>query len=92
MGSPDKYFRHIVTYMREKREGFMSIGQLPAPMRLAAEMSAHEETERFAMEGELKQLENDWREAEEVAAIADNLFLPKGVTDFIDRHRPNNKA
>jgi hypothetical protein len=91
VGSPDKYFRHIVTFMREKREGFMSIGQLPAPMRLAAEMSAHEETERVAMEGELKQLENDWREAEEVAAIADNLFLPKSVTDFIDRHRPYNK-
>lgn len=49
---------------------------------------AHEETERAAVEGELQRLEDDWREAEEIAAIADNLFLPKAVTDFIDRHRP----
>jgi hypothetical protein len=56
-------------------------------MRLAFEMASHEETERAAMEGELKQLEQDWREAEEIASIADNLFLPQAVTDFIARHR-----
>ena len=55
-------------------------------MRLAFEMASHEETERAAMEGELQQLETDWREAEEIASIADNLFLPKSVTDFIERH------
>lgn len=87
-GPPDQYFRHIVTFMRENHEGFMPLGGLPAPMRLAAEMAAHEETERVALEGELKQLETDWREAEEIAAIADNLFLPKSITDFIERHRP----
>ena len=47
-----------------------------AETRLALEMAAHEETERRAMEGELAALEAAWREAEEVAAIADRLLSP----------------
>ncbi len=46
--------------------------------RLALEMALHEESERRAMDGELATLESAWREAEEIAHIADNLFvLPK---------------
>lgn len=56
-------------------------------MRLAFEMASHEESERRALDGELDRLEQDWKEAEEIAAIADNLFLPKSVTDWLDRHR-----
>jgi hypothetical protein len=43
------------------------------PVILALEMALHEETERRAMEGELAVLEAMWREAEEIAAIADRL-------------------
>jgi hypothetical protein len=53
----------------------------PAPVRLALEMAAHEETERRAMEGELAFLEQAWREAERIAAIADTL----GLADRIER-------
>lgn len=49
---------------------------LPREVRLALEMAAHEEQERRALEGELAILEAAWREAEEVARIADNLLLP----------------
>ena len=42
-------------------------------MRLAIEMATHEQAEREALEGELKELEARWREAEEIARIADNL-------------------
>jgi len=56
-----------------------------APTRLALEMAAHEETERRAMEGELAELEAAWRDAEEIAAIADNMFLPNFVTEFMRR-------
>ncbi|MFP5356128.1 MAG: hypothetical protein ACLGIK_13435, partial [Gemmatimonadota bacterium] len=52
---------------------------LPAPQRLALEMALHEEAERRALEGELAELETAWRYAEEVAAIADNLFVPESV-------------
>ena len=47
------------------------------PLRLALEMSLHEEDERRALAGELWRLEQAWREAEEIAAIADDLLLPE---------------
>jgi hypothetical protein len=47
--------------------------------RLAIEMALHEEQERRAMEGELQELERAWREADEIAKIADNLFTPAQV-------------
>ena len=40
---------------------------------LVLEMALHEESERRALEGELAALEAAWREAEEIAAIADSL-------------------
>ncbi len=46
---------------------------VPDEVRLALEMVAHEETERRALEGELELLERQWRRAEAVAAIADQL-------------------
>ena len=42
--------------------------------RLALEMAANEDAERLALEGELDDLRDAWREAEEVAAIADRLL------------------
>ena len=53
--------------------------------RLAFEMALHEESERRAMEGELAELERAWREAEEVAAISDDLLLPVGVEQQLQR-------
>jgi hypothetical protein len=41
--------------------------------RLALEMAMHEETERRALEGELALLAAAWKDAEEIAAIADDL-------------------
>ncbi|MGH7669266.1 MAG: hypothetical protein ACRENQ_07190 [Gemmatimonadaceae bacterium] len=46
--------------------------------RLALEMSMHEESERRALEGELQLLADAWREAENIAAIADSLLDPPG--------------
>jgi hypothetical protein len=36
-------------------------------------MSLHESSEQRALEQQLAALERDWREAEEIAAIADHL-------------------
>ncbi len=47
--------------------------------RLALEMAVHEEAEHLALDGELRALETAWREAEEIAAIADSLFVPETV-------------
>lgn len=48
-------------------------------VRLALEMALHEESERRAIEGELVQLEQAWREAEVIAGIADGLLVPAEV-------------
>ena len=55
--------------------------------RLALEMAVHEEQERRALEGELAELEQAWRTAEEIARIADDLFLPSSVERMLARLR-----
>jgi hypothetical protein len=50
-----------------------ALGALLPAHRLAMEIAANESTERRAMEGELAALEAAWRDAEEIAAIADRL-------------------
>ena len=47
--------------------------RLSGTERLAVEMSLHEESERRALEGELALLEAAWRDAEELAQIADTI-------------------
>jgi hypothetical protein len=64
-----------------------SIAGLAPPVRAALEMAANEAAERRAMEGELAALEESWREAEEIASIADNLFLPASVNEAMERLR-----
>jgi hypothetical protein len=61
------------------------IDRIPAPMLLAMEMAAHEDVERRAMEGELAILEAAWRQAEEIAAISDNLLVPSSVEEEMKR-------
>jgi hypothetical protein len=51
-----------------------SLLDVPLVDRLALEMAAHEETERRALEGELEDLAEAWREADEIATIADALL------------------
>lgn len=61
------------------------IKEIPKPIRLALEMSAHEDAERRALEGELAMLEAAWKEADEIAGISDNLLLPAEVETWFAR-------
>jgi hypothetical protein len=63
----------------------LAVSRLPNPFRLAIEMALHEEAERRAIEGELELLHAAWQEAEEIAAIADNLLVSPAVGDQLDR-------
>ncbi len=68
-------------------DGSTLLLRIGTPHRLALEMAAHEEVERRALEGELTLIEEAWREAEEVAAIADSLTLPERIATQLDRMR-----
>jgi hypothetical protein len=45
-------------------------------VQLALEIAVNEETERLALAGDLQELEREWREAEALAAPADQLLFP----------------
>lgn len=62
-----------------------NLALLPREFRLALEMATHENSERRAMDGELALLEQAWREAEEVAAIADDMFVTGEAKDTLAR-------
>ena len=55
--------------------------------RLAFEMALHEEQERRALQGELLALEQAWRDAEEIAKIADNLLVPESDEEWLRKQR-----
>lgn len=59
------------------------ISGLPAALGLALEMSIHENDERRAMEGELHELERRWKEADAIAKIADEMFLPENFDNTL---------
>ncbi len=80
--TPSRYF----SIVGGSRSG-ETIARFPEEIRLALEMAAHEESERRALEGQLAQLEEAWREAEEIAGIADNMFLPSSVESALRRLR-----
>jgi hypothetical protein len=61
--------------------------RVPYVERLALEMALHEDAERQALEEELTRLEAAWREADAIAAIADDLLLPPRVHALLRRHR-----
>jgi hypothetical protein len=60
---------------------------LPRAALLAFEMSVNEDAERRALEGELTQLEAAWREAEELAGIADTLTPMRKIEQRFDALR-----
>jgi hypothetical protein len=52
---------------------FLRVQSIPAGERLAVEMWLSEDAERIWLEGELKLLEREWRDAERIAKISDDL-------------------
>jgi hypothetical protein len=56
--------------------------RLPAVDRLALEMAANEDIERRALMGELDALHAAWKDAEEIAAIADEMFTDEVFEEF----------
>ena len=88
-GHPDAFLEDVVEGHRfTDRKGVPGyVNKMPESTKLALEMALHEEQERRALEGELWRLERAWEEAEEVAAIADDLLLPEGTEAQLERFR-----
>lgn len=64
-----------------------TLPKLDVQTRLALEMAVNEDAERAALEGELALLELEWKEAEEIAGIADRLGLPEDIDARLERLR-----
>ncbi|HEV2149602.1 MAG TPA: hypothetical protein VGR37_19535 [Longimicrobiaceae bacterium] len=92
-GGPQAYFRTAAHRLeKERNDGIWvdhdyRIGKALTELRLALEMAAHEEAEHRALEGELHLLERAWKEAEEIASIADALLIPVSVREKLQRLR-----
>ncbi|HET7038733.1 MAG TPA: hypothetical protein VFH97_02535, partial [Gemmatimonadales bacterium] len=92
-GSPDALLAQVTRglpaeFTGRPRDRTARVQRLPQSTRLALEMALHEEQERRALAEDLVDLELAWREAEEIAGIADNLLVPAAHEEFIQRHRP----
>jgi len=77
---------------RQRSKSKKGIIRLPLATRLAVEMAVNEEHERIALEGELALLELAWKEAEEIAAIADELTIPPEVDEQLERLKRDVKG
>jgi hypothetical protein len=77
-GDPRRFLEQVASV--SARHNLRNIGMLPPDIRLGLEMALHEDSERRALEGELMQLRDEWRLAEEIAQIADDMFIPVGVS------------
>jgi len=98
VGGPERYVEQlakraeVMTQVRGRPHRFGRKGKigstglygLTTVDRLGLEMALHEDAERRAMQGELALLEAAWRDAEEIAAIADDMFLPKNVRTSLE--------
>ncbi len=78
VGGVDRYLLHAAAL----KPKWVAFKHYPRPIVLAMEMALFEDEERRALEGELERLEAAWREAEELAAISDDLLPPEGWEAF----------
>ncbi len=76
-----RYEKPIDSKTLDVKKSLGALHTLSATERLAFEMALHEESERRAMQGELAALEAAWREAEEIARIADTLLETDDLKD-----------
>jgi hypothetical protein len=92
LGSTGDVFRYSAKRLQELgRPSFAaepgSITVAPHEIQLGLEIAANEEMERRVLEGEAWALEQEWQEAEELAAIADDLLFPSHLAARLERWR-----
>jgi hypothetical protein len=73
-GSGEAFLQRIAASHRLGRKSDPPLGRWPGVLRMALEMAANGHIEHAASAGELKRLERAWKEADEIARIADALI------------------
>ncbi len=89
-GDPARYVAHVAHFATTREA--KSLRSLPYEARLGLEMATHEDSERRALEGELARLEQEWRQAEELAGISDTLLQPSWMDGKLEALRTGEKA
>ncbi len=86
-GSPDAVIQRVIdaSERRQTADSSQGLAWIDPEFRLALEMVTQEAAERRAMEGELAVLAAAWKDAEEIAAIADDLTLPQQLLARLER-------
>lgn len=83
----ERFLARAEEHARELGAAYRDVWALPPELRFALEMASNEDAEKRALEGELAELERHWREAEEIAAIADRLLVPAEVETRLTQMR-----
>lgn len=83
-GTAEAYFEAAARRLAASGFAERGVGYYPISTRLALEMAAHEETERQALQGQLKWLERRWIEEDAIAEIADNLFATPTTESVVE--------
>jgi hypothetical protein len=89
-GDSSRYIARVAQLGRST--GASNVNFLPPEVRLALEMALHEDAERRALEGELAGLRDEWQLAEDIAKIADNMFVPVAVLESLRRLKGGGSA
>ena len=84
-GGPDGALRRVT--QGSLREESFRLRKLPGVVRGVLEIAATGDIEGATTAAELERLERAWKEAEEIAGIADNLLIPPEVDEWLGRHR-----
>lgn len=84
-GGPARFIMRLAR--AAERHDARGVVLLPPDIRLGLEMALHEDTEQRALSGELAALEVEWRAAEEIAGIADDLLVPDAVRSRLSNDR-----
>lgn len=95
-GSPAALFHGAANRLQERHGALVSgeglVRRAPEELRLALEMAAHDDLELQAAMGDLEKLENAWKEAEEIARIADSLLIPDSVRQLLHGLRSSPRS
>lgn len=89
-GDSSRYIARVAQLGRSN--GASNVNFLPPEVRLALEMALHEDAERRALEGELTGLRDEWQLAEDIAKIADDMFVPARVLQSLRRLKDGGSA